>query len=149
VQPRVEALQELGVELRGRQVAERREDVEPDEVVVPLPRGVLQGGDVEPLLDGLPEGDVGVRVLVLVDLALQPGHALLGLGVGRPGLAEPARLAGQRVGACVDDDAVRAARQLLDVAADAAPARRHGTTVEPVRSTSCSTRLRLWTTRLT
>jgi hypothetical protein len=53
VQPGIEALEQLGVELRGWQVAERRQDVETDEVVVGLAGGVLELDDLEPLLDGL------------------------------------------------------------------------------------------------
>jgi hypothetical protein len=62
VQAGVEALEELGVEPARQMVAEGREDVEPDEVLIPLARGGLELDDVEPLLDGLAHRDVGLRV---------------------------------------------------------------------------------------
>lgn len=77
MQAGVGALQQLGVELRRLEVAERRQDVQPDEVVVALTDGVLQCRDLQPLCDGLADGDVGLRVLVLVDLALEPGGGLV------------------------------------------------------------------------
>ncbi len=96
VQSGVEALQELGVEPRGGECPERRHHVEPDEVLVALARRVLQDRDVEPLLDRLPDRDVGLRLLVLVDLALQPDEHLPRVVVGRDGLAEVARPAVSR-----------------------------------------------------
>jgi hypothetical protein len=61
VQAGVEALQQLGVELRGLKVAERRQDVEPDQVLVALAGGVLERRDLDPLLDRLADGDAGLR----------------------------------------------------------------------------------------
>jgi hypothetical protein len=122
----VEAFEQLGVELGGQDVAEGRQDVEPDQVVVALAGGVLQLGDVEPLLDGLPDGDVRLRLPVLVHLALEPGQRLLSLVVRLDGLPELPWLTGERVGTGVNHHAVRATRELADVPALAVLARRHG-----------------------
>ncbi|MCA1702564.1 MAG: hypothetical protein LC808_04565 [Actinobacteria bacterium] len=61
------------------------QDVQPDQVVVPLAGCLLELGDVEPLRDGLPNRDVALRVLVFVDLALQLGQRLLRGGVALGG----------------------------------------------------------------
>lgn len=71
VQPGVEALEELGIELHCRQVAERRHHVEPDEVVVTLAGRVLVLGQVKP--DRLTNGELRLRVGVLVHIALKLG----------------------------------------------------------------------------
>ncbi len=126
VQARVEALQELGVEPCGGERAEGRQDVEADQVVVALAGRVLQDHNIEPLLDGLPDRQVGLGLLVLVDLALKAGERLLGLVDGLDRLAGVAGPARKRVGAGEDDGAVGAAGQLLDVAATPALARGHG-----------------------
>ena len=109
VQPGVEPLQELGVHLAGLHVAEGRQDVEPDQVVVALAGGVPELGDVEPLRDGLPDGDGGLRLLVLVDLELQLRQEALGLRVGGGGLAQLAAPAREWVGAALDHGAPRTA----------------------------------------
>ena len=88
VQPGVEAFEQLGVEPAGLQVAERRDDVEPDQVLVPLPGRDLEVGDLHPLLHRGRDGDRRLRVPVLVDLPLQPGQRLLRLDAGRAGLAD-------------------------------------------------------------
>lgn len=59
-------------------------------------------------------------MLVQVDLSLEPGQRLLDFVVGLGRLAELALFACEWVEAAVDDSAVRAAGQLLDVSADAA-----------------------------
>jgi len=82
VQTSVEALKELRVELGGLDVAEAGQDVEPNQVVVPLAGGVLELSDIKSLRDGLPHCDVALGVPVLVDLVLEPGQEALGLGVG-------------------------------------------------------------------
>jgi hypothetical protein len=123
VQPGVEAFEELGVELGGGQITEGRHDVEPDQVVVPLPGGVLELGHLEPLLDGLTDREPCLWVCLLVDLALQPGERDLGLRVAVRSLLEVALLAGQWVDTDVDDRPVAARAQLLDVAASASPTR--------------------------
>jgi hypothetical protein len=82
----------------------------------PLVGGVLERGHVEPLLNRLPDGDVGLRVLVLVDLALELCQRLLGRLRGFAHLAYPALAGGQRIDAAVDDGPERATGQLLDVA---------------------------------
>ena len=130
MQPGVEALQELGVDLAGGHVPERRVDVQADQVVVALAGGVLELGDLEPLRDGLAHGDRGLRVLVLVDLALELRQRDLGCRPGVGGLADVPRLAGERVGASVDDGADRPAGELLDVPARAALTGRHGMRVQ-------------------
>ena len=98
VQAGVEALRKFGVELRGLEGAECRQDVDPDQVVVALASGVLQRDDLEPAVDRLAHGDVGLWVLVLVDLALKPGEGLRGLVVGTDRLADVPRPAIERVG---------------------------------------------------
>jgi len=55
VQAGVEALQQLDIEHGRRQIAERQQDVAPDQVVVALTGGVLQLRDLKPLLDRLPD----------------------------------------------------------------------------------------------
>ncbi len=117
MQAGVEAFQQLGVKLRGLEMAEGRQDVEPDQVGVALTGGVLQSRDLDPLLDRLADSDAGLRVLVLVDLSLEPRGGLLRRLVGRRGLQEVALLLGQRVEAGVDAGAVLAGGELLDVAA--------------------------------
>lgn len=87
MQAGVEALEELGVEAASGQVPEGRQDIEPDEVVVALAGGVLEDDDLEPLLHCAAHRDLGLGVLVLVDLALEPSEGLLGLGVGAVGFA--------------------------------------------------------------
>ena len=47
VQAGVEALQQLGVELRGLEVPEGRQDVEPNQVLIALAGGVLQRGHID------------------------------------------------------------------------------------------------------
>jgi hypothetical protein len=91
----VQALEQLGVQLPGDEVAECWPDVETDEVVVPVARGVFELRDVEPPVDCLAERDVR--------------------GVGLQGLADVPGLLGQRVGPGVDDDLEAAGRQLPDV----------------------------------
>src|SRR6266536_3083008 len=58
----------------GLHFAECRQDVEPDQVVVSLAGRVLQLGDLQPLRDRLADGDRGLRVAVLVDVALKLGQ---------------------------------------------------------------------------
>src|ERR687897_1013183 len=132
VQAGVEAFEELGVELGCRQITEGRHDVEPDQVVVPLPGGVLELGHVEPLLDGLADREPCLWVCLLVDLALEPGERDLGLRVAVGCFLEVALLAGQWVDADVDDCPVAARAQLLDVAARASPMRWHAARVPPL-----------------
>ena len=108
VQPGVEPLQELGVDLAGLHVAEGRQDVEPDQVVIALAGGVPELGDVEPLRDGMPDGDGGLRLLVLVNLPLQLGQEALGVRVDGGGLAQLPPLARERIGAPLDHGAPRA-----------------------------------------
>lgn len=69
----VEALEELGIELHCRQLAERRHHVEPDEVVVALAGRVLVLGQVKP--DRLTNGEFRLRVGVLVHIALELGKS--------------------------------------------------------------------------
>jgi hypothetical protein len=77
----------LGVDAAGRHGAEDGKHVEADEVVVALSGRVLEDDDLEPTLDGLPDGDGRLRVLVGVDLLLEPREGLLGFAVGRVRLA--------------------------------------------------------------
>lgn len=93
MEPRVEALQQLDVDLSSRHVAEGRQDVKPDQVVVALAGGVLKLDDVEPLRDGSAHGDVALRVLVLIDLALELAQDALGVCVRRGRLTQLAPLA--------------------------------------------------------
>ena len=111
-------------------LADQREDVPSGEVAV---RGERRGLDLEQLevpLEQLLDGGGGLRVPLLVDLDREPAQRLLRLRRGgRPGgdhLAEVVPPLGQRVGAGVDRDAQGAARQLLDLAALAAPSSRRG-----------------------
>ena len=71
LQTRVPALEHLGVELRGRHRTEGRGDVDPDKLVVPIPGGVLEPGHLEPLVDRLPDGQIRLRLPVLVDPGLR------------------------------------------------------------------------------
>ena len=103
LQTRVPAFKHLGVELRGPHRTEGRGDVDPDQVVVPIPGGVLEPGHLEPLLDRLPDGQVGLRLPVLVDPGLQPGEHDLGGLVGLRRLPLVPLLARQRVLAGVHD----------------------------------------------
>jgi hypothetical protein len=135
----VEALQELGVELGRRQAAEGGQDVEADQVVVALARGLLKLDDAEPLLDGLPDCDVRLRVPVFVDLALELREDLLRLRVGRRRLAQLSHLAGEEVRARVDGDPPGAARQLEDRAALSAGSGWHGTRLRRTRATNRAT----------
>ena len=129
LKPGVEAVEDTRVELVRRPVADGREDMQPDQVLVPLPGRVGQVGDLQPLRQRLPDGDVRARVTVLVDLALQSGQRHL-RGVVRPvRLAEIPRLARQWVGAGVHDGAEAARGERLDVAAGAATARGHHPTL--------------------
>jgi hypothetical protein len=100
--------QELGVELGCGKITEGRHDVEPDQVVVPLPGGVLELGHLEPLLDGLPDREPCPWMCLLVDLALEPGERDLGLRVAVRSLLEVAILPGQRVDTDVTDRPVAA-----------------------------------------
>jgi hypothetical protein len=88
VQPGVEAFEQLGVEPAGLKVAERGEDVEPDQVLVPFPRRDLEVGDLHPLRHRGRDRDRRLRVPVPVDLSLEPGQRLLGLGSSAAGLAD-------------------------------------------------------------
>jgi hypothetical protein len=115
LQSRIEAFQQFGVQLPRGEVAERRPDVETHQVLVPVARGVLEPHDVEPATDRLAERDVGLRVVVLVDLALQPGQRDLGSAVRLQGLPDVPVLLGQRVNPGVDDDLEAAGRQVSDV----------------------------------
>ncbi len=139
VQAGVEALEQFGVELARQHGAEGRQDVEADQVVVPFAGGVAQLGDVEPLLDGLADGDGRLRVLVLVDLALKFGQDLLGSVVRRCCLAELPHLAGQRIRTRIHHRPVRAARKLGDMSAWTALPGWHGTTIPAVRATTRAT----------
>ena len=82
LQSGVEAFEQLGVQLAGGEVAERRSDVQAHQVLVPVTRGVLELGDLQPAADGRAERDVRLRLAVLVDLALQPRQSDLRGTVG-------------------------------------------------------------------
>jgi hypothetical protein len=141
LQPGVKPLQQLNVHLRRGQLTERRADVDPHQVLVPLPGGVLQLRDLQPLADRLAQRDRRLGVPVLVHLALQPGQRHLGGVVRGRGLAQVALLVGQRVGAGVDDGLEAAGRQGPDVPARAATARGHGRTLATVHCTNpCTNR---------
>jgi hypothetical protein len=117
VQASVEALQQLGVELRGRHVAKRWQDVEPGQVLVPLSGGVLELGNIEPSANGLPKSDRSLRMRVLVDLTLKFGDCDLGSGLGRRRFHEVPPLAGQRINPGVDLGAETYGGKPLDVTA--------------------------------
>jgi hypothetical protein len=74
---RIEALQELRVELPGGEVAERGGEVQPDQPVIALSGVVLQFGDLEPLGEHAANADVAARMLLLVDQALQSAELAL------------------------------------------------------------------------
>ena len=78
-EPRVEALQQLRVEPASLHVAQRRRDVQPDQVVVLLAGRHPELGHLEPLLDRLPDRDRRLGVLPLVDLAKELGECDLSL----------------------------------------------------------------------
>lgn len=125
LQPRIEPFEQFRVELRRQCVAECRQDVEADQILVALARGVLDLGDVEPLLDGLPDGDLRLGVVVPVDLSLQLRERDLCRVVAGHCPAEVPGLAGQLVGAGERHRASRPAGPLFDVAAAAPTWRRH------------------------
>ena len=56
-EPRVEALQQLGIDLPSRHPTERRIDVQADKVVVLLTSGDPELRHLEPLLESLSHGD--------------------------------------------------------------------------------------------
>ena len=74
-----------------------RQDVEADQIVVPLAGGVLKLDYLEPLRDGLPNCDCCLRVPVFVDLALEPGQRALGCFWAGSGLHQVPALAGQGI----------------------------------------------------
>jgi hypothetical protein len=91
-------------------------------------------------LPSLAESRLTVRETVAVGLTKQLPERRHGGRLVRAGLLEAPRLAGNRVGTCVDVDAVRPARELLDV-----PSRDggHDTTISritDIRSTTRSTK---------
>ena len=118
-QPRVEALRQLGIDLPGLLGAQRRVDVQADQVVALLAASHPEVGDVQPLLDRLADRDPRLGMLLLVDLALQPRESDLGVGHGGARLPQPVLAPGQRIDAGVHDRPVAPRRKLLDVAADA------------------------------
>jgi hypothetical protein len=61
-------------------VAERGPDVDPDQVVVPIASRLSKPCDIEPLIDRLADRDVGLRVHLVVDRALELGQRDLGRG---------------------------------------------------------------------
>jgi hypothetical protein len=78
----VEAFEQFGVQFAGGEVAEHRPNVHTHQVLVPVTRGVLELGDLQPAADGLAERDVRLGLAVLVDLALQPRQSDLRGTVG-------------------------------------------------------------------
>ena len=139
VQLRIEAFQQFSVESADLQITESRYDVEPDQVLVPVARRLLQLGYGHPLLDGLGNRDGGLGLSVEVDVALQAGELLLRLCSGLPRLAHVAAPTGQRVDAHGNHRPVASGRQWLDVPAAAGPGR-HGCTVSPTDPTHDPTR---------
>jgi hypothetical protein len=126
-QPRIEALQQLGVELAGLHVAKPGQHVQPDQVLVPFARRLAELRDFEPLGDRLPNRDGRLGMSVLVDLVLELRQRRGGLVVRRRRLAEVSPAASERVDAGVDDGPVAAGGELFDVAARSAAAPgRHG-----------------------
>lgn len=81
LQARVEALQQLRVELRRGQLAEGGIDVDPNQVLVSVTRGVFEFGDLKPLAHRLANRDPRLRVAVLIHLGLQPRQGDLGRGI--------------------------------------------------------------------
>ena len=63
VESGVEALRQLRIQLAGLHVAKPRGDVQPDQVLISLPRCHLQVGDFQPLVDRLSQRDRGLGVL--------------------------------------------------------------------------------------
>src|SRR6185312_6273338 len=98
--------------------------------------------------DRLPDGQVGLRLPVLVDPGLQPGECdLSGLvGLRRPPLVP--LLARQRVLAGVHDRLEAPRRKLADVPAGTATTRRHEGTLAPAPCTKPCTKRAMKTSDL-
>ena len=85
LQSGVEALQQLRVQPAVLHRPQPRVDVDPDQILVPLPGRDLQVGDLQPLLQGLPDRDRRLRVQLLVDLALRLAERRLSITAGQKG----------------------------------------------------------------
>jgi hypothetical protein len=106
-------------------VTEDGQHVEPYQVLVALARRGGQLGHLQPMRDGLSDGNCSLGVAVLVHLALKLRQRHFGCAVRLRGLPEVPELAGQRVDAGIYDGAEAARGQLLYVAAGTAPATDH------------------------
>jgi hypothetical protein len=126
LQAGVELLEGFGVHLGRRQDAERRPNIDADQVVVTVAGRLGELRDVEPLVERLADGDVRLRVPLIVDLRLQLGERLLGRGLGLCCLFQVPRPPGQWVGTGVDDRAEAAGGELLNMSARPTLAWRHG-----------------------
>ncbi len=125
MQSSVEALQQLGVKLACQHVAEGRQDVETDQVLIPLAGGVLKIHYLEPLRDGLPNGDGCLGVPVFVDLTLKLGQRDIGRFLTGSGLHQVPALAGQGVDPGIHLGPEVPGRESLNVTAGAASATSH------------------------
>lgn len=114
-EPRVEALEQLGVELPRGEPAEGRADVQAEETFVALPRRRLELGDLEPLLNNLADRDGAPRVPLLVDLAEELGELDLRELARRGRLAEVALPARERVDTGIDHRSEGAVAAVLGV----------------------------------
>jgi hypothetical protein len=114
LQPGVQPLEKLGVEPARLHVTEARLDVQPVEVLVPLTSRDLEIRDLQPLRDRLADGDRRLRMPPFVHTVLQSSQGLGSLSSGVDGLRDLPALAGQGVGARVDDHSQASGGQLFD-----------------------------------
>jgi hypothetical protein len=120
-QDRVVRVQELAVEPRDLERAEARADVDADDLLVAVPRGVFDFEELEIAVQELVDRGLGPRVALLVDLRGEPALHLRGLLASvlarGDGLDEVVPLAAEWVDARVHADAEGAVGADLDLAA--------------------------------
>jgi hypothetical protein len=115
LQARVELLENLGVELGGRDCAKGWTDVDPDQILVPLARGVFEVSHFKPLRDRAIQSDGRLWMAVLVDLTLESGPCDFGFVVGLCGLAQVSRSPGEWISPGVHDRTETPRWQMLNV----------------------------------